>query len=93
LGDFLGQNVRKSILVVELINGLGGQAEVLMLGSRTGLEGDTYFAFVDGYNEDVAGLRESRLQRMGLDGGAERKESGWRVKNLGCRVQKRQKGP
>lgn len=74
--DFLGQHVMQSRLVAELINGLGGQAEVLMLGNGTGLSGNTHIAFADENNEEVAGLMGDWLGRMGLDGYAEEREEG-----------------
>jgi hypothetical protein len=73
---FVGQYVRQSRLVAELINGLGGQAEVLMLGNGTGIKGNTHIAFADENNEEVAGLMGDWLGRMGLDGYVEGKEEG-----------------
>jgi len=66
--DLVGQHLRMSRLVAELINGVGGQAEVLFLGGEgTGLRGNTHLAFADENNESVAGLMEEWLKRMGLD--------------------------
>jgi hypothetical protein len=70
IGDskhFMTQYVRQSKAVADLINGLGGNAEVLMLNS-TGLKGNTHIAFADMNNEDVGELMENWLERVGLDG-------------------------
>ena len=66
--DFAAPYVRQSRIVAGLINGLGGQAEVLMLGNGTGLSGNGHLAFADENNESVAGLMEEWLRRVGLDG-------------------------
>lgn len=68
--DFMVQYVRQSRAVADLINGLGGNAEVLMLNS-TGLKGNTHISFADMNNEEVGELMENWLERVGLDGYAE----------------------
>jgi len=65
----VGLYVRQSRLVVDLINGLGGQAELLMLANGMGLRKNTHIAFADENNESVAELMEEWLMRVGLDVG------------------------
>ncbi|KAE9366330.1 hypothetical protein N431DRAFT_386636 [Stipitochalara longipes BDJ] len=70
--NLIGPYVMQSRLVAGLINGIGGQAEVLHLaGEGTGLKGNTHIAFADENNESVAGLMEEWLKRVGLDEYAE----------------------
>jgi hypothetical protein len=68
--DFIGQYVRQSRAVADLINGLGGSAEVLMLNSM-GLKGNSHIAFADMNNEEVGELMENWLERVELDRYAE----------------------
>lgn len=69
--DFMSMYIRQSRAVANLVNDLGGNAEVMFLGIGTGLRGNSHIAFADMNNEDVAGLMENWLERVGLDGYAE----------------------
>ncbi|SPO01726.1 uncharacterized protein DNG_04399 [Cephalotrichum gorgonifer] len=60
--------VREARKVAELINGYGGNANVLKLGEDAGLLGSTHVAFADMDNDKVAGLLDELLARNGLDG-------------------------
>ena len=60
-------DVRLSRYAAELINGYGGNAEVLKLGEVEGMSGNTHSAFADLNNEQVAGLLDDLLQENELD--------------------------
>jgi len=54
--------------MVEVINGYGGNAEILMLGDDAGLKGSSHIAFADMDNDKVGELLEGLLHQKGLDG-------------------------
>ena len=61
-------DVQLSRYATELINGYGGNAEVLKLGEVPGLSGNTHSAFADLNNEDVANVLDELLEGSGLSG-------------------------
>ncbi len=60
--------VKESRRVASLINGYGGNAEVLMLGDDAGLKGSSHIPFADMDNDKVAGLLDDFLEDNKLDG-------------------------
>lgn len=60
-------DLRLSRYSAELINGYGGNAQVLKLGEVEGMRGNTHSAFADLNNEKVADLVDELLSENGLD--------------------------
>jgi hypothetical protein len=60
--------VENSKLASRIINELGGNSEVLMLGDDAGLKGSSHVAFMDMDNAKVADLLEKLLRKHGLAG-------------------------
>jgi len=61
-------DVKLSRYAADLINGYGGNAEVLKLGEVEGMSGNTHSAFADLNNEQVADVLDNLLEDNELDG-------------------------
>ncbi len=65
--DDASSYVEQTRRMAELINGYGGNAEVLLLSRDTGLKGSSHIAFADMDNDKVAALLDDFLARNKLD--------------------------